>query len=125
MRTNIETLVKNYQEFLGNNEKIAGVTVHIASNLKRERSGCASIIIDIVNENQDAENPQGFVSTALYIVEKKNGTSVIFVNNNNGDIVFNNFGPEAVEKSEKYIKQYLERASMSMLGLEIEKTETK
>ena len=55
----------------------------------------------------------------IYISEKEKSVLTMFVNDRTHDLVFSNTSSESVSKAQTYIKQYFERSTKRMLGIEI------
>lgn len=113
MKTNIREIARNYTLKLG--EGIyKDLNTMVILNAKKAKKGCASVNISItVDENK-------FLHTTMYIIERKNCTTVMVVNDNTHDIIFNNNRPDAVEKSMSYIDNYIYRCTCKMLNIQID-----
>lgn len=110
METNL-TMLKEKIEGLFTDAQCEVLDVSITSNERKADRGCGSVTITA----RPKEEKRGGISATLYIVEKVKPDvvikSVMFVNNRTNDIIFNNSSPNAVDKAEKYIVQFISRAA--------------
>ena len=116
MKTNLKEIVSYYKEKL-----TTGVFEETDSkvflNTKKIKNGTATITINIKTKDDTK------LRCSMFVVEKKNLTVILFVNDNTGDIVFNSVHENGVERSKKYIDLYLERSVSRMLGIPVEEKE--
>lgn len=103
MRTDINALVQKYNNKLSES-KFDGCATNVRLNDKKIEKGYASINIQV-----KPDKAKDSVSVSIYIVERVKNIFILVVAKKNDDIIFSNFGPEAVNKSEKYILSYIER----------------
>lgn len=120
MRTNVKSLEETLKKSIG--EK-AGIEIAITSNKKKIKQGQVAIEIVASTENEAAAENEVcttiICSVVMFIIEKERRTnsedngptpvSVIVANKRTNDIIFSNFGVNSVDKSVKYLSQYVDR----------------
>lgn len=115
METNLTALKEKF-EGLFTKEQHEALDVMVTLNERKAERGCGSITISI----KPKEEKRSGVSASLYIVERPKPDAVIknvmFVNNRTNDIIFNNTSPNAIDKSEKYIVQFVSKAAERMVA---------
>lgn len=115
METNLTELKEKF-EGLFTDEQYEALDVKVTLNEKKAEKGCGSITISV----KPKEEKRSSMSASLYIVERPKPDTVLknvmFVNNRTNDIIFNNTSPNAIDKAEKYIIQFVSRAAERMLA---------
>ena len=90
----ISDAVSNHIE--DNAELFANVNYDIVINEKKaEKFGMAAVttMMEVPTDKDGNAFPEEkYISVTLYVMEKKNGTEVIIVNDDSHDIIFNSFG---------------------------------
>lgn len=103
---------KYIETFKGSQYK--DVTISVASNTKKadkENGASGSITIGVSKDGKR----RGMTAT-LYIVETFKNPFVLFVNNSNGDVIFSNTSRDSIDKSEKYVIQFVSRIAENILA---------
>lgn len=115
METNLTALKEKF-EGLFTKDQYEALDVKVTLNERKAEKGCGSVTISV----KAKEEKRSGVSATLYIVERPKPDAVIknimFVNNKTNDIIFNNTSPNAIDKAEKYIVQFVSRAAERMLA---------
>lgn len=113
MQNKVKEFVEFYKEKCSNGI-FENCEVTVTSNVKKAKMGNASVSIKIVTDTEKT------LECTLYISSKRDGVYVLFVNDNTKDVVFNNFGPDSIEKAKIYTGVYLERCTTRMKGIAID-----
>lgn len=112
MKTNLVELVESFKTALSG-DFYEQTEVIVTSNDKKAENGNASVTICVkVDEDK-------MTTGTIYISEKEKSVLTMFVNDRTHDLVFSNTSSESVSKAQTYIKQYFERSTKRMLGIEI------
>lgn len=115
METNLTALREKIEGFF-TTEKFEDLDVSVTANERKADKGFGSITILV----RPKDEKKGIMSATLYIVERQKTDFVIkdvmFVNNRTNDIIFSNASPTSIDKSEKYIMQFVTRAVDKMSG---------
>lgn len=98
------------------------LNVEITTNEKKARTGAGAVCISVKPADTEAENYET-IKTTVYIINHTKSDTVIFVNDHTHDVIFNNIGVTALEKSVDYIVRFIERSCKRLLGIEIPDSE--
>lgn len=74
---------------------------------------------DRMDNSAPVDHNKGTINVTLYIANRGKMASVMFVNDKTHEIIFNNASPDAVEKCEKYVYNYIKKNINRLYGLSI------
>ena len=111
MKTNI-TEITNYYIEKFKSDIYKDLNTRVILNGKKAKKGNASINIYISANGKE-------LSATIYIIERKDYTIVLFVNDNTHDVIFNNNSSNSLEKCTQYIDNYVYRCTCKMLNIPI------
>ena len=72
---------------------------------------------DRMDNSAPVDHNKGTINVTLYIANRGKMASVMFVNDKTHEIIFNNASPDAVEKCEKYVCNYIKKNINRLYGL--------
>lgn len=127
MSTNFKELFDFYEKKLeeinvSNNINEPSI-VKINSNARKIRDGIYSITFTIPtrsNPSSEEAVESAPIKVTLYIADRRKTTSVLFVNDKTHEVIFNSVMPDAIEKAEKYVCNYIDRNVKKYYGISLE-----
>lgn len=93
--------------------------IKLTTNERKIRDGIYSLsfMIPAPENDNDSKPRKKPIEVTLYITIRRNTASVMFTNDRTHEIIFNHIGMDAVTKSEKYVRNYLEKNIQKFYGL--------